>query len=225
MWRLAVVIAATLTSGSTLGASSAPSRLRMRGGCKAWVLEPCVGGERHRVLSALELRGGEESQEEAQGARLASFPATSTNSTSNIATRKLHQEALEAGLLAPHRFDAAEHIDKVVKAMGASGSSAAEQEDGCSVLAKLALYPENQEVIAARGGIESVVGAMGVYGSSEEVQLVGCSALRNLASNEANQVGIAAKGGIEAVVGAMGPHKMSAGVQRYGRLGSKAHDD
>ena len=57
------------------------------------------------------------------------------------------------------------------------------------MLAKLALFPENQEVIAARGGIETVVGAMGAHGSSEEVQLVGCSALRNLASNEENQVG------------------------------------
>jgi len=132
MWRLAMVIAATLASGSTPSASSAPPRLRMRGRCTVGVLATCVGGERHRVLSALQLRGGEGSQEEVQGAGLASLPATSTNSTSTIATRTLYQEALEAGLLAPKSFEAATHIDKVVRAMGASGSTAAEQEDGCS---------------------------------------------------------------------------------------------
>ena len=62
MWRIALVIAATLSSGSTLSGSAAPPGLRIRGP----VLEPCLGSERDRVLRALILRGGEGSQEEAQ---------------------------------------------------------------------------------------------------------------------------------------------------------------
>ena len=62
MWRIALVIAATLSSGSALSASVAPLGLRIRGP----VLEPCSGSERDRVLRALMLRGGEGSQEEGQ---------------------------------------------------------------------------------------------------------------------------------------------------------------
>jgi hypothetical protein len=97
--------------------------------------------------------------------------------------------------------------------MGAHGSSAAVQEQGCKALCILSFNADNRVAIVAMGGIEAVVGAMAVHGSSAGVQEKGCSALSNLAVNTGNEMAIAAKGGIEAVVRAMEAHESSAGVQ------------
>ncbi|KAJ1493272.1 hypothetical protein T484DRAFT_1929409 [Baffinella frigidus] len=66
--------------------------------------------------------------------------------------------------------------------MGAHGSIAGVQEQGCKALANLAENYENDaEEIVRAGGIVAVVAEMGANTSDARVQLQGCRALGSLA--------------------------------------------
>ena len=199
MWRLALLVTATLSSGLALSASGAPSGLRIRGPCKAGVLEPCSGSE-HRVLRALMLRGGEGSQEKGYPGNATSRKLASL-SVDDLCTLLSNETGFRALPPAEGGRRSKEQVAEALFLMS---------------LRNLAENAENRVAIAAKGGIEAVVGAMGVHGSSAGVQEAGCRALGNLAYNVENQGSIAAKGGIEAVVGAMGAHELSEAVQEAG---------
>jgi len=153
MWRLALVTAAILSSGSALSASGALSWLRIRGPFAAGTPEPCSGDPRMIALR------------EAAAATL-------------HAVRKRASERQLSGSV--HH---SEDVGLIINLMATHGASAGVQEDAFGALCSLAATSQNQALIATSGGIEALMRGMGAHGSSAGVQAQGCSALCILAGN------------------------------------------
>ena len=109
-------------------------------------------------------------------------------------------------------------IEAVVRAMGAHGSSATLQEDGCVLLAILAILAENEALVAAKGGIEAVVRAMRANGSRASLQQQGCVALTNIAFSDPRlQAQVRAAGAVPLVEKALTSFPGDADLQTGGK--------
>jgi len=106
--------------------------------------------------------------------------------------------------------------EQIVAALRACVQDARVQVEGMQVIRNLVWgKAEEQNAVAAAGGIEAVIAGMLSHRDNMDVQEMGCSALGNLAwSNSAIQLRVSELGGIEEIVRATQAHVKSGGCMQ-----------
>jgi len=92
-------------------------------------------------------------------------------------------------------------LQLVLKAMKLHLDSAPTQEQGCALLAAIALRnPENAKIIAENDGISAILEAMKAHATAPRAQKNACLALRNLVVRNPDLQPIALEAGAEALI-------------------------